>query len=424
MDVIILDKNLLPVLYVDQYKSVIWAKRYKEVGDCELYLPASAEALAALQMGNYIARLDDNMVCRINYTELTTDAEAGDYLTVKGIDTKGLLDQRVIWGTLNCGGNLEAFIAGMVDGALGSTAQADRVMLKQDGTQLVYQADPQGFGEVSTEQVSYANIGEKVREYCTKYGWGYRMTLDSGKLYFGLYAGADRRDDVVFSDLYENIATTTFSEDETNLGNVALVAGEGEGSDRTREQSGTGASVDRYEVYVDAKDISRNITYGELKDAFSGGTVITSHGQYYYRVLDLDVQIVDAAHLQYLEDNYIGTIVTIGGVEYYEVATARVAELPSSAPADGDTVVLNDIVYTVYLLNRGYEKLAEYGAVTSFEGTIEPNGTFVYKEDYDLGDLVTVQSSYGVSEVVRIAEVVEVNDDNGYRVEPSFERVE
>ena len=76
-----------------------------------------------------------------------------------------------------------------------------------------------------------------------------------------------------------------------------------------------------------------------------------------------------------------------------------------------------------YLLERGYEHLAEFGYVTSFEGTIEPNTTFRYKIDYDLGDLVTVQNDFGISEVVRIAEVIEVWDDNGYAVEPKFEKI-
>jgi hypothetical protein len=76
-----------------------------------------------------------------------------------------------------------------------------------------------------------------------------------------------------------------------------------------------------------------------------------------------------------------------------------------------------------YLLERGYENLAEFGYVTSFEGTIEPNTTFAYKVDYDLGDLVTVENEYGISASVRISEVVEVWDDNGYSVEPKFEYI-
>ena len=67
--------------------------------------------------------------------------------------------------------------------------------------------------------------------------------------------------------------------------------------------------------------------------------------------------------------------------------------------------------------------MAEYGSLTSFEGTIEPNTTFVFKQDYFLGDIVTVENEYGISVEARIVEVVEVSDDNGYYVEPKFEYI-
>jgi hypothetical protein len=82
------------------------------------------------------------------------------------------------------------------------------------------------------------------------------------------------------------------------------------------------------------------------------------------------------------------------------------------------------IIYEVYLLTRGYEKLSEYGVVTAFEGTVEPDVTFTYKRDYFLGDVVTVENSYGISLSARIVEVTEVNDDNGYSIEPKFEYLE
>ncbi len=419
-----MDKNLEPVFLIDEFKSLIWAKRYRELGDCELYLPASSEALEVLRQGYYIARSDDEMVCRINYVQLTTDTENGNYITVKGIDTKAFLDQRIVWGTGTCRGNLEAFILKMVDKSVGAGAQAWRRMLKQDGTQLIACADPQGFDTVWTEQVSYQNVGEKVREYCEKNGWGYRFTREGGKLIFGLYAGTDRTDEVIFSDEYENISTTAYTEDDTNLGNVALVAGEGEGSKRAKEVSGEGRSTERYEIYVDAKDISRSITFEALKGSYPTGTAVSGHGVWYWRVSNLDVQIVDAAHLASLEANYSGEVVTVDGITYYRVYLAAVAVLPSGTPADNDNVELTDLVYQTYLLNRGYEKLAAYGAITAFEGQIDTNSTFRYKEDFDLGDLVTVASSYGVTAAVRITEVVEVEDDNGYRCEPSFEYIE
>lgn len=431
-DIFVLNKNLEIIGIVDAYKSLIWSNRYNTLGDCELYLEATTDALQLLQKDFYLMRDDDDMVCQIKKIQLDTDSENGNYLTVTGYDVKKILDQRIIWSTMSCDGNLETFIRSMVNKSLVNPNLSARKILSPNGTAIFQLGTAAGFTEVNTEQVSYKNVGEKIREYCKKYNWGYRVVLSGGKFLFQLYKGTDRTSEVIFSDNYENLATTSYIEDETNLGNVALVAGQGEGADRARNVSGYFEGLDRYEIYVDAKDIAKNITWGELTaiyptksqggQGFIGGNASVG---YYYRMDYINIQIIDPDQLSTLQKNYPdGELITIDGNQFYQIYDAVIADLPSNAPQDGDTVVLRNVVYSVYLLTRGYEKLAEYGSVTSFEGSIEPNTTFVYKQDYFLGDLVTVENEFGISVGARIVEVIEVNDDNGYSVEPKFEYIQ
>lgn len=429
--VYVLNSDLQAVGIIDSYKSLIWAKRYNTVGDCELYVPATTENLAMLQKGYLLTRSDDDMVCQIKKLELDTDAENGNYIIATGYDVKRWLDQRVVWSTMTANGNAEVFIRNMVDKALGNASLFARQIVNSQGQRIFYLGTLAGFTDVLSEQVSYKNVGEKVREYCLKFGWGYRVILYNGILYFSIYKGTDRTASVIFSDNYENLIATKYLEDETNMGNVALVAGEGEGSARARNVSGYEESADRYEVYVDAKDISKTITWGDLIAIYpttdSGGQGYISGSAaagYTYKLNYLNVQIIDSDQLTWLQTNFpSGQQVTIGGVNYYQVYNEAVANIPSNSPDSGDNVTLTNIVYSVYLLTRGYEKLAEYGAVTSFEGTIEPNTTFIYKQDYFLGDLVTVENEYGVSVGARITEVIEVSDDSGYSVQPKFEYI-
>ena len=425
-DIYIFDSDLQLVGIVDAFKSLIWAKRYKEIGDCELYVPATPDNLVLCRKGYFILRDDDDMICQIKRVELDTDAENGNYIIATGYDAKRMLDQRIVWSTMTANGNAESFVRSMVDGALGSSAAEDRQMLDSTGRLIFALGEVSGLTDRLSEQVSYKNVGEKVREYCMKFGWGYRVRLSSGVLLFEVYKGADRTGSVVFSDDYENLSATTYIEDESNMGNVSLIAGEGQGSARFRCIAGDVSGVDRYEVYSDAKDISKTITFGDLKKTYplSGASIVSSGGGYVYKVTSLDIEILDAGHLEWLEANYPdGEIVTESGVEYYRIADLIIADLPSGSPDDAENVELRDVIYMPYLLERGYENLAEFGYVTSFEGTIEPNTTFAYKVDYDLGDLVTVENEYGISASVRISEVVEVWDDNGYSVEPKFEYI-
>lgn len=430
-DIYVLDKNLNIVYVIDTYKSCIWSNRYVELGDCEVYLPATAELLSVLVKDYYLTRLNDSMVCRINKIQLDTNAENGDYLIVTGKDTKVLCDQRIIWDTMTYNGALETFIRQMVTSSMINASATARNMLKPNGSPLLALGTAAGFTEVSSEQVTYKNLGEKIREYCTKCGWGYKMILNGSTLNLILYKGVDRSDNVIFSDDYENLDATTYIQDDTNMGNVALVGGEGEGSARSKDVSGYAESSDRYEIFVDAKDITHTVTWSDLSTLYpttaSGGQgyFATESGQPVYRLNYLNLQIVDEEQLSRLRSKYpSGTVVTIDGIDYYQVSNITIADVPSSSPSGSDNVTLRDVIYDVYLLNRGYEKLADYGEKISFNGTIEPNVTFMYKEDYNLGDIVTVENQYGVSASVRIVEVIEVDDDNGYSVQPKFQIIE
>lgn len=431
IDVYVLDGNLNAVGMVDAYKSLIWANRYNDLGDCELCVDANAANIDLLQEGRYLMRLDDEMVCRIKKIEIDTSAEDGNYLIVTGYDTKDFLDQRITWGTITCNGNLEDFIRQLATLTLISPFDDDRRLAKPNGETLLQLGPKAGFTKTLSEQISFKNIGEKIREFCKNNHWGYKFSLAGAKLSFSLYAGADRSSEVIFSEEYENLSTTKYTHEITAMGNIALIGGAGEGADRATSSYGWGYGAGRYEVFVDARDIARSITWKELTEAYpptgqGGQGYITTEGeQIVYKMSSIDIPIMDAAHLAWLESHVPGgTIVTVAGEQYYRVANATIASLQTDAPEDNSPVILLDVVYLTYLINRGIEKLAEYGETTTFEGVVIPDVTFVYKRDYFLGDIVLIESEYGISARCRIVEVIEVVDENGYKVEPKFEYLE
>lgn len=427
IDVYVLDGNLKMIGMIESYKSLIWANRYFTVGDCELYLTASNENISLLSMGRYLMRSDDNMVCVIKKIEIDTNAQNGNYLIVTGYDVKSFLDQRIIWDTLTTDGNTEDFVRTIIQNSVTNPADEARQFKKENGNQLVFLGDKANFTEVITEQVSYKNVGEKIREYCKTYGWGYRFVLNDENLYFQLYAGTDRSSSVFFSDQYENLASTKYINDDTHLGNVALIGGVGEGMSRLRNALGVAESVSRYEIFVDAKDISKTITWKELTQVYPTteqgglGEIYEASGKYYYRMRFFYIQILDDFQLAWLKSHVYGTEVVIDGILYYRASRRTIADLETGTPDDNSTVVIRDILYYVYLWNRGIQAFAEYGEKTSFEGSTIPNVTFTYKQDYFLGDIVNIENEYGISANARIIEVVEVVDDNGHSVEPKFE---
>lgn len=428
VDVHVLNQNLDLVAIIDAYKSLIWASRYWDIGDCELYLAASPENLAFLKIGFYLARPDNAMVCRIKRIEIDTNAEDGNYLIINGEDTKSYLDQRIIWGTATCKGKAETFIRSQVTKALINASLSIRNLIRPNGTKLLKLGALANLPDVASEQMTYKNIGEKVREYCRSFGWGYQMVLDSSGstpyLAFGIYKGVDRANSVLFSPEYENLASTKYVLDKTNIGNVALCAGEGEGAKRTKSTAGYAESTGRFEIYVDAKDISKEITWEELTDTYPGGTLEASGAAYNYKVASVDIQILSADQRAWLVLHYpSGQVVTVDGVEYYRIGNAVLATVPDANPDTATPVTIKDLIYIPYLLNRGLDALAEFGTVETFEGSVIPDATFVYGRDYNLGDIVTVRNEYGIEQAARIVEIVEVMDENGYNIEPKFENI-
>lgn len=428
-DVYVLNRNLEPIGIIDSYKSLIWANRYRDIGDCELYLPATNDNINLLKKDNYLARYDTGMVCQIKRIEIDTDAENGNFLIVNGYDTKKFLDQRIIWNTATANGNAELFIRSLVDATLSIDATNDRKIVDTNGRLIFYNGDTVGFTEQLSCQISYRSVGEKVREYCEKFGWGYRVIYDPDYtiLKFDLYKGTDRSDTVVFSDEYENLITTKYSYDETNLGTIALIAGEGQGAARAKQSCGGGTGVDRYEIFVDGKDITHEITWAELIDLYPNGTIVSnsSTGLYSYKVSQLDILIQTDNQLEWLQEyDPTGIVVTIDDSEYYRMVDKLIADIESITPADDDTAYIYDVIYNGYLIGKGNEILSTYGAVTAFDGSIEPNMNFVYNKDYFLGDTVTIRNQFGIDVKAVIMEVTEVNDDNGYSVEPKFEYIQ
>nr|WP_309099063.1 siphovirus ReqiPepy6 Gp37-like family protein [Fredinandcohnia onubensis] len=70
---------------------------------------------------------------------------------------------------------------------------------------------------------------------------------------------------------------------------------------------------------------------------------------------------------------------------------------------------------------RGQQKLQEMQKITSFETEILTYGPFVYEQDWDLGDIVTVQDTkLGITMDTPIPEVKEIYEPSGFRLDATF----
>ena len=182
-------------------------------------------------------------------------------------------------------------------------------------------------------QISYANLMEWVYKICELIGGTANIrlqetALNSGKykMLFELSEGLDRsilqeeNPHLVFSDSYNNLLNFAYYSDISEHNNMAYILGCGEGEERKRTTYFDGdepKNLDRYEVYVDAKDIQQ-----ETQE--NGETVPISDEEYLELLQEKGaenlVPITEssestiAAHgrqYQYNKDYFVGDYVTV-----------------------------------------------------------------------------------------------------------------
>lgn len=70
---------------------------------------------------------------------------------------------------------------------------------------------------------------------------------------------------------------------------------------------------------------------------------------------------------------------------------------------------------------RGQEALANQLDVTITQADISPNARLQYGVDYNLGDLVIVDGNFNESQVMRVSEFAEIEDENGTSGQPTLQ---
>lgn len=356
----ILDKNLVLQGVIDEYVSAIWRPSYSEIGDFEIYLGATKEAVALLQKNWYVVRSADvhvvdgvatyRKVMVIKNTQLVTDVENGDYLTVTGREMKFLLHQRIVWDQTTLTGTAEDAIRQLVTDNAVSPADPNRIIPR-----LVL-GEPTGIPDNINKQVTGEYLDTVITEICTVFNYGWELYISDGQLVLELYAGIDRsygqteNPYVVFSDDFENLYNTDYQQFTEDFANTTLIGGEGEGADRRfTTLGGNNSGLNRFEVFTDARDVSSNA---------------------------------------------------------------------------GTENAISDSEYLLMLQERGREKLASLAVTEGFSGEVLSDVAFKYEVDFFLGDIVTVMNKYGLKKNVRVLSAIESEDEAGTRIVPQFSNTE
>lgn len=242
------EMNFLGVM--ENQRSLTWTRRYFEPGEFELHTPITSDNLRLTQLGNLV--------------------------WMRGAVDAALIEDRTIeerWdlNSIICRGRFIASYAGrrLVRPTVrfsGLTEVAMRKLLTDAyPIPLVELGELQGFTDQVSFQATYKNLQDMLTKLgrSANIGWRFRPDFDLKKIFFETYRGANRSasqgvtNRVVFSESYNNLQNFSYRENDQVYRNVFYIGGAGEGSERVFVQMGDVSGLERREVYIDARDISK-----------------------------------------------------------------------------------------------------------------------------------------------------------------------
>jgi len=339
LEAYVYNTDLEAIGIIDAFASLIWTTRYFQEGDFELYLPVSDKNIKLLQENYYLMRPDDDSVMIIKKIKITTDLENSSYMTVSGPSLESVLGRRIIWRQTNLSGRVEECIRRLItENAIEPDVLSRKIHRLKLGTLL-------GFTETMETQVTGDNLLTYISETCKAYGWGFKVTIQNNSFVFQLYKGVDRSYNqnanpyVVFSPEFDNFMRSEYTLDSTNYSNVALVAGEGEGAERRTQIIGDAADLERYELFVDARDVSSNS--GEITDEEYEQNLVQRGEEKLAETAITEAytgEVETRISYKYKEDYFLGDTIQIKN-EYGMEAAPIIIEIIESEDENGYTVI-------------------------------------------------------------------------------------
>lgn len=328
MNINVLNENYEITTIVDDYTSLMWCKRYADVGALDLEIEASKENLNVFKKGYYITRDDDDAIFRIESLEIESDENGNDKLIIGALDCKCILHQRITWSQIFLNNSdVQAFIKEMLNfNFIAPSDTRRRINLRFDDNEEL-----NGIGVATTRQSTYDDIGEKVIELCKTYNLGCKVyfNYETQKFHFKLFEGVDRSINqmenprIIFAPNNDNMFSSKYDFDMSESKNVALVGGEGEGLERKLRSVGNASGLDRRETFIDASSAKDE---GDLVDYYDA---LINEGKNKLSELVATSKFeaeIDPTVYKYKTDFNLGDVVTVEN-NYGVIINARIVEI-------------------------------------------------------------------------------------------------
>ena len=338
MELYIFDKQREPIGVIDTFESLIWKRSYQNIGSFELhiFLPQEDEdafnLIELLKKDHYIMKGNDSEELGIIKIVELSD-EDGEKIMVRGFLLDSIMARRIILGRIAFNGTAETMMKHVVYKNFIDTTP-NRVY-----PNLVL-SPSRGITTPASDINSYGVVASWLTEQSKLYevGWRVLFDIETKDFVFDVYQGIDSsgsqtvNPQIIFSMDYENVLNQTFIQDVSDVKTTAIVAGSDEGVDRIIEMVGDNfVGEDRYELFVDAKDLQPEDDEGEPIPEATYREQLSVRGELklaeYKPIATFESGISVLSNYVYREDYDLGYKVTIENRRWGVVLDTRITEI-------------------------------------------------------------------------------------------------
>lgn len=382
MNLYILDTNFNFIETIDQYESFIWTERYRECGDFEIYTRVSPRFLDVFKPNYYLLNPDSEYLMIIEERTITTDVEDDSSLCIVGRSLESILDRRIVWKQTILEGSFQNAIEKLLNEAIIAPEDTTR---KISNFRFQKSTDSKITSLTVEAQIDEgSNLYDIICTLCELKDVGFKIVLDNQNGFvFSLYKGEDRsyaQDKlpyVLFSPGFDNIISSNYYENYSEIKNVVLVSG--------------------------LRYVSEEVEPDPVED--SGTTETPPEDTTMTETKEEPVYIV------------VGSESGLNRRETYTDASDV-----SSQDEEGNDIPIE--TFKTLLEERGDETLLEYKVVINFEGEMDTTQSFKYEEDFFMGDVIQFVNEYGIESRARIDEIVYSEDETGIKTVPTLSSIE
>ena len=276
MDIYIFNRNIELQGIIDNFTSLIWTRKYGKSGEFSLTTNVTDNVINLLKRDNIIYKKDDTEGAFIETVEISLNSQGKEEIKVTGKFLTSYLNRRINWTKLVKRSTYENIMRLLVSNNAINTI-ANRIINNLELGEF------KGYTGTTKYTNSYGNVLELLENISNSSDLGFRLNLNitTKKMQFEVYEGVDRTINqsliapCIFSRDFENVLEQKYFDSINNYKNTSLICGVGEDEARVKTNLGdNNIGLDRYELYVDAKDLSNKETIDNVEVEISADEYI------------------------------------------------------------------------------------------------------------------------------------------------------